>query len=52
MKENASIFSHTQGWAVIAETMLGNGTQAFKYLRAFMPAAYNTRPRCVRLNLM
>ena len=43
MKENASIFSHTQGWAVIAETMLGNGDQAFKYLRAFMPAAYNTK---------
>jgi cellobiose phosphorylase len=43
MKENASIFSHTQGWAVIAETMLGNGNQAFNYLRAFMPAAYNTK---------
>jgi len=43
MKENASIFSHTQGWAIIAETMLGNGDQAFKYYRAFMPAAYNTR---------
>jgi cellobiose phosphorylase len=43
MKENASIFSHTQGWAIIAETMLGNGDQAFKYLRAFMPAAYNTK---------
>lgn len=43
MKENASIFSHTQGWAIIAETMLGNGVQAFNYLRAFMPAAYNTK---------
>lgn len=43
MKENASIFSHTQGWAIIAETMLGNGDQAFKYYRAFMPAAYNTK---------
>jgi cellobiose phosphorylase len=43
MKENASIFSHTQGWAIIAETMLGNGEQAFNYLRAFMPAAYNTK---------
>ena len=43
MKENASIFSHTQGWAIIAETMLGNGNQAFKYYRAFMPAAYNTK---------
>ena len=43
MKENASIFSHTQGWAIIAEAMLGNGDQAFSYLRAFMPAAYNTK---------
>jgi N,N'-diacetylchitobiose phosphorylase len=43
MKENASIFSHTQGWAIIAETMLGNGDQAFNYYRAFMPAAYNTK---------
>ena len=43
MKENGSIFSHTQGWAIIAETMLGNGNQAFRYYRAFMPAAYNTK---------
>jgi N,N'-diacetylchitobiose phosphorylase len=43
MKENGSIFSHTQGWAIIAETMLGHGDQAFKYYRAFMPAAYNTK---------
>lgn len=43
MKENASIFSHTQGWAIIAETLLGNGNQAFKYYRAFMPAAFNTK---------
>lgn len=43
MKENASIFSHTQGWAVIAEAMLGNGNQAYQYLCAFMPAAYNSK---------
>ncbi len=43
MKENASIFCHTQGWAVAAETILGNGNQAYEYLRAFMPAAYNTK---------
>lgn len=43
MKENASIFSHTQGWAIIAETMLGNGNQAYQYYRAVMPAAYNTK---------
>ncbi len=43
MKENASIFSHTQGWAIIAETILGHGNLAYKYYRAFMPAAYNTK---------
>lgn len=43
MKENASIFSHTQGWAIIAETMLGHGDRAFQYYRAFMPAAYNSK---------
>jgi cellobiose phosphorylase len=43
MKENGSIFCHTQGWAITAETMLGNGEQAYKYCRAFMPAAYNTK---------
>jgi cellobiose phosphorylase len=43
MKENASIFSHTQGWAVIAESMLGNGDNAFNYYRSVMPAAYNDK---------
>lgn len=43
MKENASIFSHTQGWAIIAETMLGNGNQAYGYYKSFMPAAFNTK---------
>lgn len=40
-KENGGIFSHPQGWAVIAETMLGNGKRAYDYYRAYMPAAYN-----------
>ncbi len=42
LKENGGIFNHTQGWGVIAEAMLGNGDQAYKYLRAYLPAAYNT----------
>jgi N,N'-diacetylchitobiose phosphorylase len=42
-KENGGIFCHTQGWAVIAETMLGHGDRAFQYYRAYMPAAYNER---------
>ncbi len=43
MKENAGIFNHTQGWAVIAETMLGHGKQAWEYFTAYLPAAYNDR---------
>ena len=43
MKENGSIFTHTQGWAVIAETMLGHGDLAWKYFRATLPSAWNSR---------
>ena len=43
MKENGAIFTHTQGWAVIAETMLGHGDLAWQYFRATMPGAWNTR---------
>ena len=43
IKENAGIFNHTQGWAVMAECLLGNGDRAYEYYRASMPAAYNTR---------
>lgn len=43
MKENAGIFNHIQGWAVIAETLLGNGNQAWEYYKAYLPSAYNDR---------
>ncbi len=43
MKENASVFCHTQGWAIIAETLLGRGDRAYDYYHKFMPAAYNTK---------
>jgi N,N'-diacetylchitobiose phosphorylase len=43
MKENASVFCHTQGWAIIAETILERGDRAYEYYRKFMPAAYNTK---------
>ncbi len=42
-KENAGVFNHTQGWAVMAETMLGHGDRAYRYYRSFMPAAFNDR---------
>ncbi len=43
MKENGAIFCHTQGWAVMAESILGNGDRAYKYYRAFLPAAFNNK---------
>lgn len=43
MKENGAIFCHTQGWAVIAEAMIGNGNRAFEYFRAYMPSAMNSQ---------
>jgi len=43
MKENCSIFNHTLGWAIIAETMLGNHQRAYDYYRAYLPAAYNDK---------
>lgn len=43
MKENGGIFVHTQGWAVMAETMLGHGNRAYDYFRSSMPSAYNSR---------
>lgn len=43
IKENAGIFNHTQGWGIIAETMLGNGNQAYEYCKAALPAAYNDK---------
>jgi cellobiose phosphorylase len=42
-KENASIFCHIQGWAIMAETMLGHGDRAFKYFRSYMPASFNDK---------
>ncbi len=43
MKENAGIFQHTQGWAIMAESTLGRGNQAFAYYKAYLPAACNTK---------
>jgi len=43
LKENGGIFIHTQGWAVIAEAMLGRGNRAYKYLKSYLPAAFNSK---------
>ncbi|HEY9165749.1 MAG TPA: N,N'-diacetylchitobiose phosphorylase [Candidatus Kryptonia bacterium] len=41
MKENGSVFCHTQGWAVIAESLLRRGNEAYEIFKNYMPASYN-----------
>ncbi|NTV35617.1 MAG: glycosyl transferase, partial [Anaerolineaceae bacterium] len=40
-KENGGIFLHANPWAMIAETMLGNGERAYQYYKQINPAARN-----------
>ncbi len=42
-KENAGIFSHTQGWVVMAHCLLGDGDRAYRVHRAYLPARQNDR---------
>ncbi|MCR6651613.1 MAG: glycosyl transferase [Cellvibrionaceae bacterium] len=37
-KENAGIFCHNNPWIMIAETLVGNGDQAYEYYRKITPA--------------
>jgi cellobiose phosphorylase len=43
LKENAAIFCHTNPWAMVAEAMLGRGEKAFRYYKAILPHASNSR---------
>ncbi len=40
-KENAGIFSHSQGWIIMANCMLGDGDRAYRVYRANLPARFN-----------
>jgi len=40
-KENGGIFLHPNPWAMIAETMLGNGERAYEYYSQINPAGRN-----------
>jgi cellobiose phosphorylase len=40
-KENGGIFLHANPWAIIAETLLGNGERAFEYYQQINPASKN-----------
>lgn len=40
-KENGGVFSQPQGWAILAETMLGRGDRAYEYYNNCNPAKMN-----------
>lgn len=40
-KENGGIFSQSQGWAILAEALLGHGDRAFEYFTESSPATMN-----------
>jgi cellobiose phosphorylase len=41
LKENASIWSHANAWAILAECMLGRGDQAYEYYKKIAPPTKN-----------
>lgn len=42
-KENGGIFSQPQGWAILAESLMGRGDRAFEYFMESSPAAMNDK---------
>lgn len=42
-KENAGIFSQSQGWIILAEALRGHGDRAYQYFMENAPAAQNDR---------
>ena len=43
VKENAGIFSQSQGWIILAEGLRGHGERAFQYFKENAPSAQNDR---------
>ncbi|MFW9834632.1 MAG: GH36-type glycosyl hydrolase domain-containing protein [Candidatus Thorarchaeota archaeon] len=41
LKENASIWSHANAWAIVAECILGRGDQAYEYYKKLAPPTKN-----------
>lgn len=48
-KENAGIFSQSQGWLILAEALCGHGDRAFTYFMENAPSAQNNRAEIRRL---
>ena len=40
-KENGGVFCQIQGWAILAEALLGHGGRAFEYFAESSPASFN-----------
>ena len=49
VKENAGIFSQSQGWIILAEALRGHGDRAFRYFMENAPAAQNDRAEIRKL---
>ena len=49
VKENAGIFSQSQGWIILAEALRGHGERAFQYFMENAPAAQNDRAEVRKL---
>ncbi len=43
VKENAGVFSQSQGWLILAEALLGHGDRAFAYFKENAPSMQNDR---------
>lgn len=48
-KENAGVFSQSQGWIILAEALCGHGQRAFTYFMENAPSAQNDRAEIRRL---
>jgi len=48
-KENAGIFSQSQGWIILAEALCGHGERAFTYFMENAPAAQNEKAEIRKL---
>ena len=49
VKENAGIFSQSQGWIILAEALRGHGERAFQYFIENSPAAQNDKAEIRKL---
>ena len=49
VKENAGIFSQSQGWIILAEALRGHGERAFMYFKENAPAAQNDKAEIRKL---